>query len=222
MVEGGTCGPRAVVQGVPTKRFVRQLQGEGFVFGIKFRPAVFPSWLGWSRAQSLSQSISKLTDKHITLLRLFGREGRVFSAAVLAASSMEARMGLAEAFLRGHGPPRSLSLSAAVAELRDLVERMATEHSLLRADDAALRLGIDLRTLQRRFQKHVGVGPKWVLQRYRLHEAVERLKQPHPPAMADLAASLGYFDQAHFARELKAMVGRAPKAFVAQLTRAAR
>jgi AraC-like DNA-binding protein len=49
--------------------------------------------------------------------------------------------------------------------------------------------------------------------RYRLHEAVERLKGPKPPSLAALAADLGYTDQAHFARNFKAVVGRTTAEF---------
>ena len=52
-----------------------------------------------------------------------------------------------------------------------------------------------------------------MIQRYRLHEAAEQLKRTSPPSLAALAASLGYFDQSHFVRDFKAMVGRAPGAF---------
>ena len=56
------------------------------------------------------------------------------------------------------------------------------------------------------------------MQRYRLHEAAEQLRAHEPPSLAELAASLGYADQAHFAREFKRAVGHTPRAFVA-LTR---
>lgn len=45
-----------------------------------------------------------------------------------------------------------------------------------RVADVAARHHVSERTLQRLFSAYVGVGPKWVLQCYRLHEAVERLQ----------------------------------------------
>ena len=55
-----------------------------------------------------------------------------------------------------------------------------------------------------------------VVQRYRLHEAAAQLASRHPPALAALAAlaaSLGYADQAHFTRDFKRMVGETPRSF---------
>jgi AraC-like DNA-binding protein len=97
--------------------------------------------------------------------------------------------------------------------VRDLVEAAEHDRSLCRVDDLVLRSGLPLRTLQRRFVRAVGVTPKWVLLRYRLHEAAERLKAAPSTSLAALAAELGYADQAHFARDFRATIGVPPQAF---------
>lgn len=35
---------------------------------------------------------------------------------------------------------------------------------------------MSLRTLQRLFNDYVGIGPKWVINRYRIHEAIARVQ----------------------------------------------
>jgi AraC-like DNA-binding protein len=77
--------------------------------------------------------------------------------------------------------------------------------------------GMNQWALQRFFREYVGVGPKWVLQRYRLLEAAERLPAGETDR-ARAAHELGYFDQAHFIRDFKAIVGRSPRAFSAERT----
>ncbi len=47
-------------------------------------------------------------------------------------------------------------------------------------------------------------------QRYRMHEAAEKIAEGRAGDMGDLALRLGYFDQAHFIRDFKAIVGRPP------------
>jgi hypothetical protein len=47
----------------------------------------------------------------------------------------------------------------------------------------------------------------------RLHEAVERLDRGDHVDLGFLARDLGYFDQAHFARDFRAAVGRPPAAY---------
>lgn len=62
----------------------------------------------------------------------------------------------------------------------------------------------------RLFAAYVGIGPKWVLPRYRLHEAVEQLQAQNEVDWSPLALELGYYDQAHFARDFRSLVGRTP------------
>jgi AraC-like DNA-binding protein len=80
----------------------------------------------------------------------------------------------------------------------------------VRVADLAVRHHVSERTLQRLFAAYVGIGPKWVLQRYRLHDAVEQLQGQGGADWARLALELGYYDQAHFARDFRALVGRTP------------
>jgi len=67
-----------------------------------------------------------------------------------------------------------------------------------------------VRGLQRLFAEYVGIGPKWVIRRYRLREITERLAAGGPVDWAGLAAELGYADQAHLVRDFRAMVGETP------------
>jgi AraC-like DNA-binding protein len=77
-------------------------------------------------------------------------------------------------------------------------------------------VGLSARALQRLFRRHVGVGPKWTLRRFRIHEAAERLAGGAPVDWAALAQELGYCDQAHFIRDFKAQVGRSPGVYAAE------
>jgi AraC-like DNA-binding protein len=88
-------------------------------------------------------------------------------------------------------------------------------------DDITERFGLTARTLQRLFQRYVGVSPKWVLRRYRLHEAAAALAREQHRPWADVAADLGYFDQSHFIRDFTAAIGLTPGAY-AQACRANR
>lgn len=63
------------------------------------------------------------------------------------------------------------------------------------------------------FRTYVGAGPKWVIMRYRLQEAVSELDEGKRD-WARLAADLGYFDQAHFVRDFKALLGKTPTEYV--------
>jgi transcriptional regulator GlxA family with amidase domain len=50
--------------------------------------------------------------------------------------------------------------------------------------------------MQRLFHRYVGVGPKWVLKRLRIHQAVEQLGLSPTTPWTRLALDLGYYDHA--------------------------
>ena len=70
-----------------------------------------------------------------------------------------------------------------------------------------------MRALQRLFREYVGVSPKWVINRYRLHEALEQIAAGGAIDWSALALDLGYFDQAHFIRDFRRLVGVSPGAY---------
>ena len=60
-----------------------------------------------------------------------------------------------------------------------------------------------MRDVQRLFAAMVGITPKWMIQRYRLHEAIAQLERAGSHDWADPAALLGYADQAHFILDVR-------------------
>ena len=59
----------------------------------------------------------------------------------------------------------------------------------------------------------MGISPKWLLRRYRLHEVTERLATGTPIDWAALATDLGFADQAHLSRDFADLFGEPPTAY---------
>jgi AraC-like DNA-binding protein len=116
------------------------------------------------------------------------------------------QVALAEAFLRS----LNLRFEPAIAFVSRVVDEIAADRSLLRVDDVARAERVSRRKLERLFREYVGISPKWVIQRYRLFEAADRLTTAPDSGAADLAQQLGYSDQAHFIKDFKTIVGRSP------------
>jgi len=208
----------AELAGVHTRRFERELAGHGRVFGIKFRPAC--------SGALLPGDATRWTDARVPLSRLPLDIDALSTTLVAPHLDLPSAIALAEAWLG----PRLRPLPVHAVVLRDLVERMAVDHELLRVEQAASAVGWDVRTLQRRCLRHVGVSPKWLIRRYRLMEAAERLRavaggrEDLAPSrwrdtLAGLAADLGYCDQSHFSRDFAACVGLSPSRYVAACRR---
>jgi len=194
---------RPGVHGVGTKRFVAELEGEGLVVGARFRPGGFFPFFG--------RDVVELSERELSVAAVFGEEGASLEADVSAATTDDARIERIESFLRSREPKLDeLALLAARA-----VEIARTDPSVARAGELAARVGVTTRTLERVFRRYVGVGPKWIVRRFRVHEACERISGGAVPCWSSLAQELGYFDQAHFIRDFKSQVGRTPADYAA-------
>ncbi|GLH68620.1 AraC family transcriptional regulator [Geothrix rubra] len=194
VIEAGRSG----LAGVHTGRFIRTLEGRGRVLGVKFRPGCFHPY--WGR------SVRELTDRVLPLTAVFGAEGAALEAAVLACPEDREAASAAEAFLLAR-LPRS---DAKAQRARTIVARILEDRELTQVEAVAREAGMSLRSLQRLFQEYVGVSPKWVIQRYRLHDAMERLESGQPVDLPGLALALGFFDQAHFIKAFRTLLGRTP------------
>jgi AraC-like DNA-binding protein len=201
-------GGVVMVAGVGRERFSYPYSGRGRVFGVKFRPGAFLPFLG--------EPVSRLTDGYRPLATLWGPDGAAALAAELgAAADLDALAAVAERHLRAHRP----APDEEVARVGEIVHVLLHDRSIRRVEEVAERFALSARSLQRLFHRYVGVSPKWVLQRYRLHEAAFRLAESATdpeahPRWPEVAVELGYFDQSHFIRDFTRAVGIPPGAYV--------
>ena len=203
VVEHGASG----VFGIATAKAIKVLRGRGRAFGIRFRPGTFGAL--WPHP------IAELTDCTLALDRVLGERGAAYERDVLALADEDdaGRVARAEELLRGVGA----SLEPPMELARTIVESIEADREVTGVDAVAARFGLSTRGLQRLFHRHVGVTPKWTLQRFRLHEAVARLEAGEPVDLAGLAARLSYFDQAHFTREFTRLIGRPPGTYAQRI-----
>ncbi len=185
----------------PARRFSTLLEGRGGVFAVKFTPGGFHPFAG--------APVARFTEKTVKIREVFGGPGDALVRAILAQRDDQPRIDIVESFLRGRRPEPDET----AVRITRLVYAVAQEREIVKVQDLVQRSGLGARTLQRLFGKYVGVSPKWVIQRYRLHEAAEQLAKRGTVSLAELALDLGYSDQAHFARDFKAIVGTSPAAY---------
>jgi len=192
---------RSAVAGVPGGRFVRRLEGSGVVFGIKLRPGGFRPFVTFP--------VSRLTGRTVPIEEVLGVWGATFEERVLSRHGVPSMAEAAAGLLRERLPPRD----PVAEEVAAIVARILLDRDVRRVEDVARESGRSPRALQRLFGEYVGVSPKWVIRRYRLHEALERVDAGDVVDWPGLALDLGYFDQAHFIRDFRSLVGRTPAAY---------
>jgi AraC-like DNA-binding protein len=197
--------PYAEVTGVALGLYTRKLTGPGRVCGVKFRPGGF-------RPYAPEAPVSRWTGRALPAARVLPQATGDTARRIVTAAGDRARVAALDGFL--------LSLPCAPDERADLaidlVRRIRADRTVRRVGDLARDRGLSVRALQRLFSAYVGVSPKWVILRYRVHEALEQAGTRTGIDWAALAADLGYADQAHLVRDFTATVGVPPTAYAAE------
>jgi AraC-like DNA-binding protein len=195
----------AGIYGVDRSLFTRLLSGRGKALGVRFRAGRFrPFW---------GAPISQLSDRVVPGVRVFGPLAEKTRQAIMCAETDAEMTSPAESLLFSGLPERG----PVAEQVADLVALITSDSSLRRVDQLAAASGLSVRSLQRMFGDYVGVSPKWVMRRARLHEAALRADSGEPVDWTALAADLGYADQAHLTRDFTATIGVPPSRYAGAL-----
>ncbi|MEN8652140.1 helix-turn-helix domain-containing protein [Streptomyces sp. 21So2-11] len=189
------------VAGIGLGLFTHRLEGRGRVCGVQFRPGGFRPFLP-------GRPVSELTGRRVPLAEVFpGRSAA--PPAILEPEAENARVAALDAFFLALTPQPDPQAERAM----DMADRIRKDRTIRRVDELAEASGLSVRSAQRLFAAYVGVSPKWVILRYRIHEALEHAETGAATDWAALAAELGYSDQAHLVRDFTARVGVPPTAY---------
>lgn len=199
-------GEEVVVTGVVTRRFDVVVRGSGRVTGLRFRPGGLAALTGLSarawtdRTVPAAEVVPRAIIEALRALDLDADdEGDVDMAAVEAAFP--------------EVPVGGVLGSTRYDRVLQVVADMLDDRSILAVAELEERHGVSARTLQRDFLDLVGVGPKWVLARYRMHDVVAALDGGYDGSLTELALAHGWYDQAHFTRDFTALVGVPPSQY---------
>lgn len=200
VVENGT----VTLVGPTTRVSHRDLEGRGWGVGALLRPTA---------VAALTPSPAELRDRLVELDRPELAEAVTAAwyhsdpdAADDASSRHRCVVAAFGAWLREAIPQPSED-----ALLTDrLVALVEDDPSVIRPDEAARRLGVSLRTLQRLAHRHIGLSPAELIRRRRLQSAAEAVRTRSDVDLATIAAELGYADHAHLTREFRDRLGFTP------------
>lgn len=194
------------MHGPITRRFTVDLVGVGRVSAVKFRPGGFAAFTGGRPPRN---SVVPLGFE-------LGVSPDALLAAVLSHEDDDGRAAVLDEALATIAPEPP----APYLGLLGLLDRMRDDRTLVRVEQVAGLGAMSVRSLQRLFAAYVGVAPKAVLARYRLQDAAAAIDAGEVDDLAGLAASLGWFDQAHFSRDFRAVVGVPPSTYLRQARQA--
>ena len=191
----------ALVHGVQTRKFQLLLKGHARVFGVKFQAGGFYAFL--------NAPVSSLRGKTIEATRVFGDAISSLQPVLSGDAAEASRIEEANRFFSHLIPdsdPDALTAS-------QIVESILNNPQIRNVEALSSNSGLSVRSLQRLFQRYVGVSPKWVISRYRMHELVELLNRGEEVDWATRALEMGYFDQSHLIRDFRRTTGWSPEKY---------
>ncbi len=165
-------------------------------------------------AAALAQIVVDLRD-------LLGADVVELIERLRSAASWPERFGILDEVL-----VRSLrEVSPIAPELSRAWDRIAAAHGAIEVRAVADEVGWSRRHLAERFRMETGLTPKLAARVFRFERSVSMLKALNPfnplaagpsLSLADVAASCGYFDQAHLTRDWHDLAGCTPTTWLAE------
>jgi AraC-like DNA-binding protein len=189
--------PAAFLAGTLSRPWIVQAPARVATIGVRFRPGGVTALFGGSLAGT--------ADREVPLGELPDPVGALVQA-IRRSCGPAGQMRAAEAWLvawaatRGGrvAPPASAPAVRAIHRVRGRVS----------VDDLAAAVAMPRRRLERLFRRETALSPKQYIRIVRLNALLRSIEGPERERLVDLAIDAGYFDQAHMAREFKALTAR--------------
>jgi AraC-like DNA-binding protein len=188
--------PSAIVTGAGTTSYVTRIDPGQTVMTVHFRPAGARAFLGLP--------LSDLQDQCIGVDDIWAASSRRLRERLTEETSAAGRVALLERFLLDRMQIRD-------NDIYELLAYLDNDPSITVAEVGGLT-GLSPKRLAALFGAEVGLRPKAYLRVRRLQAALHRLSAGTRSG-ADIAADLGYVDQAHFVRDFRSFTSITPSQY---------
>src|SRR5438270_2599301 len=196
----------AVLCGPHSSFFVIDTAQQDSVIGVHFKPA--------GPFTFFKMPASALHNLHVSLDALWGHEAGLLRQRLLESPTPERKFQVLEECLlaRAFRPlQRHRAVDCALGLFRNI-------HTAPAMTDLADEIGISSRRFIQLFSQEVGLTPKLFARVRRFQQVLQQIRTGAEFSWADMAASCGYFDQAHFIHDFKEFSGINPTTYLAQKT----
>lgn len=186
--------------GPVSKVYAYEMKGEGRIIGVKFE-------LG-ALIELLDMPLAAYLDTEIHADDVLGAEVVDALDSLLTVNSDTAICHVLQERLTPFVP----TMSEQQERVQELVRLIKDESAICKVEQLAEHTKLSLRMIQRHFKTYVGLSPKWLIRKYRLHKALEELDKDNVTIL-DIVAQLDYTDQSHLIRDFKEVVGVTPRGY---------
>lgn len=194
------------IAGPDTTPWISREPAGAEIAGLRFRSGAATAILG--------VPATELVNDRPDAAAVWGRPARELVGRLEAAASVEAATDVLRAAVRRH-LREATPLDPVVQHVAASV-RQAGGSASFRVNHLANHVGLSERQLHRRCRAALGYGPMTLARIVRLQRFLARVRDGAPRSLADAAIELGYADQSHLTRDVRALTGLPPAALLAE------
>jgi AraC-like DNA-binding protein len=176
---------------------------QGSFMGVRFRPGMSIHFAPVPGTETVDQRLS--------LQDIWGAKARQLTEQLEEAVSIEAGCAVIETQLQAQ-----LRTGGALTPIQQVLLWVEQQRGCVRIDELARHAGLSARQLQRLCLQLTGVTPKQLCRAIRFRHACAQTRLAHRGEWSQVALDCGYFDQAHFINDFRALSGLTPSEYCAQ------
>lgn len=196
----------AIIAGVNSGYIFLDPQTRRSTIGAVFKPGGIQALFGVPTIEFRDQAVS--------LGDIIKADIKALRNQLTETASPQAKFDLLEAFLlrrldESHQP------NAAINRAIQLIEQQPTQLSV---SAIANHVGYSRRRFSTLFSEAAGIAPKDYVRIQRFQKALRTIRSNTKPQWSQIALSCGYYDQAHFNRDFKALGGLTPGQYLRNQT----
>lgn len=190
------------VLGPASKKGTLKTTGEVFLAGFRFLPGLLPNALGLSSAQIKNKLI------YFNEIKVAGRFEPLINRLIGAKTEKSILKIMNQLCLE-----LSRLIEYPDTDIAASVSLMIGSGGRIRESALVEKLTIGIRQFQRKFLERLGISPKEFCRLIRLHNSTRELATGNSDQF-EVLVNAGYYDQSHYYREFKKLIGILPTAFV--------
>jgi AraC-like DNA-binding protein len=185
------------VMGPVSKKYRYSMAAKGKIIGVKFNLGVL--------TKQLPQDINLAVNNEFRLSEIFD-----FNLSKQLVNNHDDQAIIQQL---GHKlTPYVTQATPSLLQTQALVNLIKQDTQITKVAILAEITNTPIRSIQRLFKEYIGLAPKWLIRKYRLHQVLELLENQHV-SLADLATQLDYSDQSHLIRDFKDFLNITPSQY---------
>lgn len=194
--------------GMRTQGVFIEQKGIEEIFAIRFRAGGLAPFLTLPAVETIQRSL--------TLDSLFGSSADELETMIFEAPTADERIAITERFLLRLLKQRESTTLYARRPLTHAVAKIYGSRGTVSIDRLGRELGLSYRSIDRLFERHIGIPPKRLSRIVRFNYALNLMHRSAGAGQSRIALEAGYADQAHMIRDFREFTHTTPTDFLAR------